>query len=208
MLKKTLQTEPSPRFPQARPLQGAGWEGTCCDSSAEKAGVTLVSREKELEEWAKTVTDASIERECHSLAKFTARAGCAASNKRSPSWRRRILFSFDGIFSPSLFDLMNSPQLRHLWHCSGCWLCPTCSTFYHVGQLIFWSEGCACIMKEHLGVWCVRAAPWIPHGHSVLSDWHQGQPSTPSPSSKPPFPQQICLFLTYPSMMKHPLPCR
>lgn len=53
--------------------------------SPEKAGVTLVSREKELEEWAKTVTDASIKRECRSPAKFTARADCTASNKISPS---------------------------------------------------------------------------------------------------------------------------
>jgi len=61
--------------------------------------VMLVSREKELEEWAKAVTDASIERECHSPAKFTASAGCTASNKISPH-RRNQFFIILCNFSP------------------------------------------------------------------------------------------------------------
>lgn len=188
--------------------------------SSQKAGVTLVSREKELEEWAKIVTDASIERECHSPAKFTARADCTASNKISPSWRRRNFFFFRWNFSPWLFDLTNSLQLEHLWHGSGCQLCPTCDIFYLVKLLMFWSQGCMCIMEEHPGVWHVRIAPWTRYGHSFwpdcwlrgmsfvyLFDQDQRQSSSSSLSPRAPFSSAVLLVSEIlPPMMYHPLP--
>lgn len=206
MLKKTLQTAPSPRFPQARPLQGAGWEGTCCVSARRKQEWHWLAGRRNLRNgqklWLMHPSKENVILWPSSLPGLAVQL----RTKDLPLGEAGFFFSFNGIFSPWLFDLMNSPQLKHLWHCSGCWLCPTCSTFYLVRLLTVWSEGCTCTMKENLGVWHVRAGPWTPHGHSVLSDWHQGQPSCPSPSSKPPFPQQICWFLTFPSMRKHPPP--
>lgn len=97
--------------------------------SPEKAGVTLVSREKELEEWAKTVTDASIERECHSPAKFTARAGCTALNKASPSWRRRIFI----FFLMEFFSLAYWPNEFPTAGASLAWLwMPVVSYLFHI----------------------------------------------------------------------------
>lgn len=62
----------------------------------EKTGVPRLSREKELEEWAKAVRDAAMERECAAPAKFTARA---ASNEIAAARTTRICL-FNGILSP------------------------------------------------------------------------------------------------------------
>lgn len=137
--------------PPGQPTTGSWMRRNPLRLGLRKAGVMLVSREKELEEWAKTVADASTERECHSPAKFTASAGCTASNKISPCRRMQLFIIFMQFF-PWLFDLTNPPQLGYLWHHSRLQLCPTCVAFYLV-RLI---QSCTCIMEEHPGIWCVR----------------------------------------------------
>lgn len=199
--------------PPGQPTTGSWMRRNPLRLSLRKAGVMLVSREKELEEWAKTVTDASIERECHSPAKFTASAGCTASNKISPCRRKQFFIIFMQFF-PWLFDLTNSPQLEYLWHHSRLQLCPTCVTFYLV-RLI---QSCTCIMEEHPGIWCVRTTVWTLYGQFLF--WlltmkdHSCLPHHPHSQTAFIFPSvsqisvfllfYFCLFLRlYSSMIRH-----
>lgn len=113
-------------LPPGQPTTGSWMRRNLLRLSLEKAGVMLVSREKELEEWAKTVTDASIERECRSPAKFTASAGCTASNKISPSRTRGFCIIFMEFFPlafwPNTFPTAGAP-LALLWASAVPYLC-------------------------------------------------------------------------------------
>lgn len=135
MLKKTQQADPTPCFPQASPPQGAGWEGTCCDSAWRRQEWCWLAGRRNLRNGQKLwLMHPSKENVIPQPSSLPAPAAQLRTKYLPPGEGGSVLFLWN--FSPWLFDLTHSPQLEHLLHCSGLQLFPTCATFHLVKLMI------------------------------------------------------------------------